>query len=419
MPGDGTAPLLDSYAAIARARRPRDLEETALRTRSSALRELLAHLASAGLHSYEQIAALPEEQFSDLEARWAMALGRVVGFQKLAPGDTDAAIRILQGSTAHAPSRHRLSYRRVLAELLYAEERWSEVHALLVSDDTLRAMGDSYLRTDLMNPFSASPYADADAWWDGFGSRFSGRGISRPALDPQGPAPFDRLRAHGDLSTVDGPLVSVIMTAYRPQAGPLTTSVRSILEQTWRNLELIIVDDCSPEGHSDVLDAVAEMDDRVRVIRMPVNGGTYLARNAGMAVARGEIITGQDDDDWSHPERIARQVQPLLETPDVPATRSRCLTVNENLVMQRPGYDPIRPNASSLMFRRETIRRVGGFQPSRRGADSELHHRIEMVTGGRVLDLEAPLAIVRIRTDSLSRSDFRPGWHHPDRKSVV
>src|SRR5690606_6786226 len=127
----------------------------------------------------------------------------------------------------------------------------------------------------------------------------------------------------------DGPLVSVIMTTFRSDRIPLLTSVRSILEQSWRNLELIVVDDCSPPEYADVLAEIEKLDPRISVHRLPKNRGTYAARNVGIALAKGAYITGQDSDDWSHPERIARQVAPLEADPSLPASRCKSVTVRE------------------------------------------------------------------------------------------
>lgn len=91
------------------------------------------------------------------------------------------------------------------------------------------------------------------------------------------------------------PLISVIVPVYNVEPY-LRKCVDSILNQTYRNLEVILVDDGSPDGCPVICDEYAEMDHRVRVIHKE-NGGLSDARNAGMAVMNGEYLSFVDSDD--------------------------------------------------------------------------------------------------------------------------
>lgn len=91
------------------------------------------------------------------------------------------------------------------------------------------------------------------------------------------------------------PLVSVIVPVYRVEKY-LPQCVDSILEQTYTNLEVILVDDGSPDGCGAICDAYAAKDSRVKVIHKQ-NGGLSDARNAGMAVMTGEYVSFVDSDD--------------------------------------------------------------------------------------------------------------------------
>jgi glycosyltransferase involved in cell wall biosynthesis len=110
------------------------------------------------------------------------------------------------------------------------------------------------------------------------------------------------------------PLVTVICPAYNA-GDDLEPSVRSILDQTHRDLELIVVDDGSVDGSVDRLEASVS-DPRLRILRQP-NGGKGAAMNNGIAHARGEFYAVQDSDDISHPTRIARQLDHLVRNPDL------------------------------------------------------------------------------------------------------
>ena len=133
-----------------------------------------------------------------------------------------------------------------------------------------------------------------------------------------------------------------------------------------------------------VLRAAAALDPRVRVIRMVANGGTYVARNAGLDAATGDFVTFQDSDDWSHPLRLERQVAPLLADEAVFSTTSVGMRVTAG-----PGGHPARRarrpgsyNLSSLMIRRASaLSRVGYLDPVRKGADAEYVERARAVFG--------------------------------------
>ncbi len=103
------------------------------------------------------------------------------------------------------------------------------------------------------------------------------------------------------------PTVTVLMTVFN--AGPyLDAAIRSIVEQTYRNWEFVIVDDASTDGSADVAEAWARRDARVRVIRNDANKGQTPCLNQGLREARGEWVARQDADDFSLPERLARQM---------------------------------------------------------------------------------------------------------------
>lgn len=95
------------------------------------------------------------------------------------------------------------------------------------------------------------------------------------------------------------PLISVIVPVYKVERY-LDRCVESIVNQTYRNLEIILVDDGSPDGCPAMCDAWAERDERIRVIHKE-NGGGGSARNAGLVQAAGEYIAFVDSDDYISP----------------------------------------------------------------------------------------------------------------------
>ena len=99
---------------------------------------------------------------------------------------------------------------------------------------------------------------------------------------------------------MDEPLISIIVPVYKVEPY-LDRCVRSIVEQTYSNLEIILVDDGSPDNCGAMCDAWAAKDSRIKVIHKE-NGGLSDARNAGMAVATGEYMGFVDSDDYIAPE---------------------------------------------------------------------------------------------------------------------
>lgn len=113
---------------------------------------------------------------------------------------------------------------------------------------------------------------------------------------------------------MNAPFLSVIVPVYRAEQW-LSRCVDSILAQTFRDFELILVDDGSPDRCPAICDEYAQQDSRVRVLHQP-NGGTVPARKAGTELAQGRYVTFADSDDWLDPCAYASAVE-ALEDADV------------------------------------------------------------------------------------------------------
>ena len=107
------------------------------------------------------------------------------------------------------------------------------------------------------------------------------------------------------------PKITVIVPVYKAEAY-LETCVKSIREQTYQNLEIILIDDGSPDRCGQLCDAFAAEDPRIRVIHKE-NGGQSAARNMGLDIATGQYIGFVDADDWIEPTMYAHLYQ-LLTT---------------------------------------------------------------------------------------------------------
>jgi glycosyltransferase involved in cell wall biosynthesis len=102
---------------------------------------------------------------------------------------------------------------------------------------------------------------------------------------------------------MDKPLVSVYIPTYN-RVQLLTRAVNSVLNQTYENIELIVVDDCSTDGTVQFLEKLTKKDSRIKYFQNEQNSGACVSRNKAIMEAKGEFITGLDDDDYFLSNRI-------------------------------------------------------------------------------------------------------------------
>lgn len=209
--------------------------------------------------------------------------------------------------------------------------------------------------------------------------------LARVALRDDFESRFLRLHVPEALPFVSGPLISVIMPAHNAEK-TIKHAAQSILGQTWKNLELIIVDDCSTDRTWSEIHALSLRDERVIGLRNVANVGPYVSKNLALRIAKGEFITGQDADDWSHPQRLERDMALILGSGgDTLATLSCMLRMNMEgqfgwfSRIGKLSHDGIaRSSMISLLISARLLREVlGGWDSVRFGADSELIARLE------------------------------------------
>jgi len=175
----------------------------------------------------------------------------------------------------------------------------------------------------------------------------------------------------------EAPLVSVIIPAFNA-AGVITQSLASVRDQTFRDFEAIIVDDGSTDDTAALARRFCAADPRFCVLQQ-AHTGIPVARNAAIARARGAWIAFQDADDVWLPQKLERQVElsradpraNLLFTNFYYWDGDRDLHANYLAGQPLPEGDAARELVSAcvygnltVMLRRETFRRVGGFDPA-------------------------------------------------------
>lgn len=125
-------------------------------------------------------------------------------------------------------------------------------------------------------------------------------------------------------------LISIIMPYYNA-AKYIVETVCSIIAQTYKDWELIIVDDCSPALDTEsVLKNVKAMDGRIRILRATVNGGAGAARNIAIKEAKGRYLAFCDSDDWWYPTKLEEQIK-FMEDNNYPFTCTWYEDANEKL----------------------------------------------------------------------------------------
>ncbi|WP_434986143.1 glycosyltransferase family 2 protein [Vreelandella zhaodongensis] len=207
-----------------------------------------------------------------------------------------------------------------------------------------------------------------------------------------------------------GELVSVIMPLFNAQEH-LETALQSLADQTYSHFEVIVVDDASTDGSLDVAKAFSQRDERFIVISQPVNQGAYAARNRGLDVARGALITVHDSDDWSHPQKLAQQVAGLQGHPEWKACFSDWVRCSTDMVFNRWRLEAmdgwVYRNTSSFMFRREVVEQLGFWDVVRVDADTEYFLRLVTAYGNTAfgtVEQGVPLSFGRSLPTSLSQA---------------
>lgn len=170
------------------------------------------------------------------------------------------------------------------------------------------------------------------------------------------------------------PLVSVIIPAYNAEA-LLERTLDSVLSQTYKNLEVLVIDDGSLDQTAELVKSVAQRDQRVRLLQQQ-NSGVAVARNLGIKNARGEFIAPIDADDIWYPQNIEKQVQCILaagenvglvyswsvdiDDQDLPLGSFRASKIEGEVYTTLVCHNFI-GNASASLLRRACLEKVGGY----------------------------------------------------------
>lgn len=217
---------------------------------------------------------------------------------------------------------------------------------------------------------------------------------------------------------MSAPLVSVIVPAFNAEAF-VGRTLASLRAQTFRDFEVVVVDDGSTDGTAAIVETVARADPRFRLIRQP-NAGVAAARNRALAEARGRYLANLDADDLWRPQFLERTVEALERAGEgavfafartlwidehdklLPQGDSRLpRTIDYRVLLTR---NPV-GNGSAMLMRTSTVRAIGGYDGGLVrdfGQTEDWQLLLQLSWCGAVVGVDEPLVLYRITPQSSS-----------------
>ncbi|MFA6385996.1 MAG: glycosyltransferase [Candidatus Paceibacterota bacterium] len=211
-------------------------------------------------------------------------------------------------------------------------------------------------------------------------------------------------------------LISVVIPAYNV-AGYIKQSIFSVVSQTYKNLEIIIVNDGATDNTGEIIEEYAKKDNRIKIITQE-NKGLAAARNTGLSNAKGEYICILDSDDIMLPDKILQQYNFLELHPEYGICYSgayhfidgsKDIYYHPIKVLFDPQYESLLYgniiNPNTVFFRRSVFEKYGGFDESLRSAEDWDYWLTLAYNGVKFGYQPERLTLYRVRSSSLS-SDY-------------
>jgi len=211
---------------------------------------------------------------------------------------------------------------------------------------------------------------------------------------------------------MDNPKISVIMSVYN-QGHYLPESINSILNQTFKNFEFIILDDGSTDNSWEIICKFSQKDPRIESLQNKRNRGLAYSLNRGIESARSQYIARQDADDISLPARLCCQYSYLRKNPDVFLNAAEAILINNSgreITRYQRNYSPQKLSRklkrknplfhSSIMFRNRNIAYRQKFYLAQ---DYDLYLRLKSMNK-KITTLPQLLIKHRSHPDSLTRT---------------
>lgn len=216
---------------------------------------------------------------------------------------------------------------------------------------------------------------------------------------------------------VKSPRVSIVMAVNRMD-DYLEPAIDSILNQTFKDLEFVVIVDSSCPGLAERVLELGRGDGRIRILTASIGGGLAFSLNMGIANARGEYVARMDGDDVSRPGRIQLQVEYLDQNPDVDVVGCRVQFIDQDSrIIPRP-YRYFQTNKQirnvlpyrnplphpALMFRKNTLIAVQGYKYGHFSEDHEMFIRMARNPDVKFFNLDQVLFEYRRHASQLTHS---------------
>ncbi len=211
------------------------------------------------------------------------------------------------------------------------------------------------------------------------------------------------------------PLVSVVMPVYNCEKY-ISEAIESILNQTYKNLELIVVDDGSTDGSREIIDKIAIKDNRLKIFSHKKNKGISKALNKAISNSKGKYIARLDSDDVSLPQRLEKQVYILEKNTEIGVCGTRGIAINEKgervsylntLTGHLLNYNYWKPSpfiSSSSMIRKSIFK--GELFDSRLDTVEDYDMWLRLKKYCRFFNLRQQLVLYRINSEGVSNKKF-------------
>jgi glycosyltransferase involved in cell wall biosynthesis len=206
--------------------------------------------------------------------------------------------------------------------------------------------------------------------------------------------------------------VSILMPTFNNE-DTVMHSCQSILQQTHKNLELIIIDDASTDNTYNKCQDLVKSDSRVKYIRNQINIGAYASRNRGLEIADGDYVTILDGDDWSFPQRINFQLKQIINNNSIAHVGAYLRLSSHGTVQSFKKINDysldgaLHKCLATLMIELSFLKNsVGYWDMVKYGADSEFYFRLKKIADKKIVETYTPLIIALDRASSLTNNEI-------------
>lgn len=359
-------------------------------------------------------------------ARGTSALS-LYGARNAQPWDEDAALSAIRRGLKGAWERDYFEHLRGLPDIVRRPDRWLDLAQTLAPEKrpqvaSVVIAAERWPTNANILQFITSLPAREQAFWIAEVKRQLGMGDAFGAINvdliDHGLTPIQlddsfeqsvlgRLRSSAPLpgwlnQSSSAPQVSIIV-AYFNDSSTIEYALRSISQQSYPNIQVLIIDDCSELPLELSRNLIPERMGPI-LHRHDVNLGPYACRNTGLMHATGDLICTHDADDWMHPEHVERQVLRLLDSPEVKAVYSRHIRVSAHGALGFENHGMfIGDGPMTGMFHRHVFDELGAFLPARTRGDMEFKARLQSRYGKGSVAHESAITLISAAWQSNSK----------------